>query len=371
MAENDEAAGCEPAGLGNCATTTVGKPKHIIARNNPQDLSLPRRFRGRLSPAKEAAYRAAVSNFCGAIRKINSTLDFRATSRGWAYILEEYGLGKGDLDTAQQLISECRKSRDLPINICAEDENRTAENIAELDDDSPEEFAARMVGDLKVLHHTYNPIDFWDGQKFYLEMMVEKVDLKNLLRDICRQYCVPIANSKGWNSFCSRAALMERFALREAEGKQPVLLHCGDHDPGGLDISEFLRSNFADLERAVGWTPKNLIIDRFGLNKDFIRDNNLTWIENCEASHGAHPLDGPKHPDHRKSYVQSYLARFGARKVEANALLTRPEAGRDLCERAILKYIPIGALERHQQAVNESREIARREISRLVAGGVA
>jgi hypothetical protein len=39
----------------------------------------------------------------------------------------------------------------------------------------------------------------------------------------------------------------------EAEGKHCVLLYCGDHDPGGLNISEFLRSNMADLAVAVDW----------------------------------------------------------------------------------------------------------------------
>jgi hypothetical protein len=111
------------------------------------------------------------------------------------------------------------------------------------------------------------------------------------------------------------------------------------HDPGGLQISDFLRWNMADLEKAVGWSPENLTIDRLGLNADFINDNGLTWIDNLETSKGGR-LDDPRHPDHRKAYVQDYLARFGARKCEANALVVRPPAGRDLLHRAILKYLP-------------------------------
>ena len=48
---------------------------------------------------------------------------------------------------------------------------------------------------------------------------------------------------------------MRRFADHERAGRQCVLLYCGDHDPGGLNISDFLRGNLADLECAVGWSP--------------------------------------------------------------------------------------------------------------------
>jgi hypothetical protein len=39
----------------------------------------------------------------------------------------------------------------------------------------------------------------------------------------------------------------------------------------------------------------------------------------------------PRHTDHGKAYVQDYFRRYGARKVEANALVVAPELGRDLC----------------------------------------
>src|SRR5262249_47821811 len=153
------------------------------------------------------------------------------------------------------------------------------------------------------------------------------------------EFHIPITNISGWNDINSRAAIMKRFAFWEKRGKKCVLLHCGDHDPGGLHISEFLRSNMEELADAVGWRPDNLIIERFGLNADFIEEQGLTWIDNLETGSGGR-LDDPRHPDHGKSYVQSYLARFGARKVEANALVVRPEAGRELCRQAILRHVP-------------------------------
>jgi hypothetical protein len=165
--------------------------------------------------------------------------------------------------------------------------------------------------------------------------------------------------------------MMRRFANWEAKGKQCVLIYCGDHDPGGLQISGFIRSNFNDLIGAVGWSPEHLIIERFGLDHDFIIAQGLTWIDNLETSSGKFPLDDPRHPDHRKLYVQSYLARFGAQKCEANALVTRPEAGRELCRQAILRHIDLNAVHEYERQLAEAREELRLEIRRQLDEGTA
>ena len=87
---------------------------------------------------------------------------------------------------------------------------------------------------------------------------------------------IPFANAKGWGDLNVRADMMRRFQEWEDQGKGCVLLYCGDHDPGGLHISGFLRSNMADLADAVGWSPDHLEINRFGLNYDFIQEQGLT-----------------------------------------------------------------------------------------------
>jgi hypothetical protein len=58
------------------------------------------------------------------------------------------------------------------------------------------------------------------------------------------------------------------------------------------------------------------------------------------------------------------LRQFGERKVEANALVVRPEAGRRLCLDAILRYLPEDAPERYQEALAPRREQVRAEIER-------
>lgn len=131
---------------------------------------------------------------------------------------------------------------------------------------------------------------------------------------------------------------MRHFAEHEAAGRKCVLLLCGDHDPGGLNITNSTRKMMFDLSSAVGWAPDDLIIKRFGLNKDFIEENGLTWIDNLETGSGGN-LDDENHSDNGKEYVQSYIAEHGVRKCEANALVVQPELGRQLCRDAILEYL--------------------------------
>jgi hypothetical protein len=61
------------------------------------------------------------------------------------------------------------------------------------------------------------------------------------------------------------------YGSRRKRRKTNTVLVCGDHDPGGLAITDTLRDNFNDIAKATGWTPDDLEIVRFGLNKDSAR----------------------------------------------------------------------------------------------------
>lgn len=326
---------------------------------------LPKRQRGRQSPAAEAEYREQLAAFCELIEQINSTMDFAVGSRGWCYILERHGLRKGDFAAAQRLITECRKSGDLPLDICAEDESRETVGIDQLDrNDIPEEVESWINHLRDHAHENYTPLSFWKDRPTYVEVAVEKLDLRNLFEPVCQEFHVPITNFKGWSDLNSRAAMLRRFQAKEP--RRCVLLLCGDHDPGGLHITESMRKNLADLSKAVGPLPRNLVISRFGLNEDFIDDNNLTWIDNLETSSGA-LLDDPDHRDHDKAYVQEYIELFGVRKCEANALVVEPELGRQLCRDAILEYVPADAVARYERRLTRARNKLRKALRERVS----
>jgi hypothetical protein len=348
---------------------------HIDTKQH--DLAVPKQPVGRPSPKTKAKYAAELDIWCAAIMQMYEERatdpdNFDVSSRGWCYLLEPYGLHKGDFDTAQKLINDCRKNGRLPLDVCCEDERRAADNLEDLDNPDPKAKAAAMVDYVNEAEEYYFPHSFWEAQDTYLEMMVEKIDLKNLFTSESAPFRIPTFNGGGWSDLHSRAAMMRRFKRWEEAGKRCVLLYCGDLDPGGLHIADFLRSNMADMSRAVGWSPDNLIIDRFGIDETFVNRHRVMWIENLHTSKkGGFALDDPRHEDHYKEYVQSYLKRYGARKVEATVMVQPrlvPHA-RALCRKAILKYLPASAPEEYESSLELPRRRMKAEIRRLLMRG--
>jgi hypothetical protein len=216
-----------------------------------------------------------VKVFCKLILRISATMDFKVGSRGWCYILERHGLRKGEFDAREKLITKCRKSGDLPLDICAEDASRDAVGVETVDSLGVAGKVDDLVGNLiEHGHEGYLPTSMWDDLDVYVEVAVEKLDLRNLFEPVCRELHVPITNFKGWSDLNARAAMMRRFAYWAARGKKCILLLCGDHDPGGLLITETMRKNLNDLGAAmqrlgIDWqaVDANLVISRFGRDR--------------------------------------------------------------------------------------------------------
>jgi hypothetical protein len=353
-------------------------------------IALPPRPRGRLSREAQASYDAQLQDWCAEIEQIASRLDFTVSSRGWCYVLEQRGLHKGEFDRAEKLINDCRKSGLLPLDICAVDDAREADNVQDIDNRTPNQFAQNWFAYLDKIDQHYTPFSFWDDQKYYVEMSVEKVDLKNLFAPVTKGFHVPITNVSGWNDINSRAAMSRRFKYWHARGKKCVLLLFTDHDPGGFRIANFARDNLMKVARAVDkadrlaalkrgdqeaaraaiWKPteETLTIERFGLDKEFIDKLGIEWIENLGTGSGGDLAD-KEHDDHKKDYVQDYIRKFRARKVEANALVVHVEAARKLCRDTILRFVsPRTAPARYAAKLKPYRDRVRREIRRLKRG---
>ena len=328
---------------------------------------LPKRKRGRQSEEAREQYALELELFCAGILQLRSGVDFEVGARGWGYIAESDGLiDKSDFDQVERLINDCRKSGDLPLDIVASDTKRAFDHVDEVDDRTPDEVAQAAVNNVRWAYTYYEPVSFWEHQDYYVQVQVEKATLKGLFSPVCEELHTPIATSSGWSDINQRADMMSRFRDAEADGKQCVLAYCGDHCPGGLRISDFIRSNLEDIAGAVGWHPDNLIIDRFGLNWDFILKHRLTKIDNlitgAKGQQKGICLSDARHPDHFKPYVQEYIAAFGVNKVEGEALVKVPKLGQDLCRDAILKYVDPGGVANYESARDTAQEEARQSI---------
>lgn len=292
--------------------------------------------------------------------------DFKMSSRGWGYYLEGMNaITKAQFDRVQNAINECRKMGFLPIDFTAQD---TPRQFKFLDWDTTDvyEYLLGGIDDFNNLPRDWHP-NIALEEEYYIQVLVEKVDLVTLFAPICALFRLPIATAKGWSDIYQRGEMAVRFQNAEDDGRKPVLLYCGDHDPMGLLISDTLRKNFLDLSNGhftdqEPWAPHNLIIDRFGLNFDFIEDHELTWIENLITGSGQNLAD-PAHRHHNHDYVQNYIAEYGIRKCEANAIVRDADAARQLFIDAVEVYYGEGAVARYQERISNDRAYANKILS--------
>ena len=56
------------------------------------DIVIPYRSRGRQSAAAQAKYEDDLEAFCDDLLQIQSTIEFKVSSRGWCYQLEPHGV---------------------------------------------------------------------------------------------------------------------------------------------------------------------------------------------------------------------------------------------------------------------------------------
>lgn len=304
-----------------------------------------------------------LTNFADELIALDKQIGFKVSARGWCYQLEQFRLiNKDQFDRVESVINKCRETGLLPIDFTAEEEGRKFSGIEEPESKTPRQFLKEYLKASLECEEWYTP-DWWEGEKYYIQMLVEKIDLKTLFSPVCEQYHIPIATSKGWSSMLQRAEYARRFYEAETDkGLKCVLLYCGDLDPDGLRISEFIRSNLQELSNIVwedgtpGYDPSGLTIDRFGLNYDFIIANNLTWIDNLITGSGKNLAD-PSHRNFHMPYVQEYLATIGERKCEANALVIRPAESRAMVSGIITRYLGLDALARFEskrQAIRDN-----------------
>ena len=329
---------------------------------------LPRLPPHRPNAATKAAYQDKVAAFCATILEVRSRLDFDVGSRGWAYILEgERFIDKDEIDAAQILINDCRKSGDLPLDICSEDDKRAAENLETIDP-GPQERAAGIFNYIQTAEKYYTPFSFWDDLDVYVQMAVEKSNLKNLFSKVCAEFCVPIANVGGWADLNVRAGFMQRFKEKEAEGKHA----CCSTVPTSIPAACTFRNSCARTSKPWRAPSAGRPTISASTASDLITTSSsgegLTWIENLATAKGEYPLNDKRHPDHFKPYVQDYLREYGVRKVESDALLKRPEAGRELCRQAILRYVPANAPRNYRKKLKPVRADLRCELDRLLRG---
>lgn len=108
-------------------------------------------------------------------------------------------------------------------------------------------------------------IDKWADQPCRVEVWIEKEALVGVIERICRDLDVAWFACRGYVSQSEQHAAGRRFASYIDAGQDVVLLHLGDHDPSGLDMT---RDN--DQRLALFARTREITVRRLALNRDQI-----------------------------------------------------------------------------------------------------
>jgi hypothetical protein len=331
-------------------------------------IQFPFRGRGGQTALSDADYDYKVATLRRWMQQYKQRLGFAPSSRGWCYALESAGaITKAQFDKAIRKIAELRKSGDLDFSLVAADDARALNGYDFYSrEDTPEDYLINRLKRAIKESEDYRPVSYWKHQQFYPVVMVEKIDLVQLFRQALPR-AVKIFNAGGWSDVNSRLELIREFEWAEQQDLIPVLLYCGDHDPAGLMISQTLKSQLEEIAETWGWDGlDDLEIVRFGLNADQIEEAGFSWIDNLITS-SKKDLAKPSHPDHNKAYVQDYLSQYGARKVEANALVAAPELGRQIMADAVWEWLDEEAVRQWEAENSLSVRRAKEQAANLTA----
>jgi len=151
---------------------------------------------------------------------------------------------------------------------------------------------------LQVAADSY-AIDRWDRkfQTTRVEVWIEKDALVGVFEPICREWQVPLFSCRGYTSQSAMWSAAKRFMNNYENYQDTLILHFGDHDPSGLDMTQ-------DIIGRMETFGARVEVMRLALNMDQVRE------------YGP-PPNPAKLTDSR---IGGYLANYGEESWELDAL---------------------------------------------------
>ncbi len=157
-------------------------------------------------------------------------------------------------------------------------------------------------------------MDHWAGQQYRPEVWIEKEALAGVVQSICEELDVPYFPCKGYVSQSEmRSAAVRMKNLHRETGQVPVVIHLGDHDPSGIDMTRDIIDRMEIFRVIMGRWECN----RIALNIDQVREYNP-------------PPNPAKMEDSR---YKAYIASYGHDSWELDAL--EPRVMRDLIRETV------------------------------------
>jgi len=169
---------------------------------------------------------------------------------------------------------------------------------------------------IKTALYSYR-IDKWKNQEFYIEVWIEKEALIGVISGICDDLDINYFACKGYVSQSEMYKGAERMKYKNGKNKECIIIHLGDHDPAGIDMTRDIQER-----QNLFCSPlyKDVYIKRIALNMDQIEKYN--------------PPPNPVKLTDTKA--KGYIKKFGNRNWELDAL--DPTTLKELIEETVLYY---------------------------------
>lgn len=175
-------------------------------------------------------------------------------------------------------------------------------------------------------------LDPWRNQKAYVELWFEKDALLGVFERAAEKYRLPYFSCRGYGSDSELWGAAQRIkAKNEDEYKNCVVLHLGDHDPSGIDMTR-------DIEDRLHLFGAHVAVERLALNMSQVREYNP-------------PPNPAKETDSR---FADYVEKFGDESWELDAL--EPTVLVNLVNEAAARYVDTRAWNKVIKQEAEYRE---------------
>ncbi|MFT9078080.1 hypothetical protein [Ethanoligenens sp.] len=158
-------------------------------------------------------------------------------------------------------------------------------------------------------------LDHWKGQKSYVEVWVEKDALIGIVGQICARLDVSHFSCRGYVSQSEMWGAAQRLRRHRDQGQHIILLHLGDHDPSGQDMSRDIQERLAMFDEA-----HHVQFHRLALNME-------------QIDRYSPPPNPTKLSDSR---ANGYIEKYGHDCWELDAL--EPQVISDLISENVVKY---------------------------------
>jgi len=172
--------------------------------------------------------------------------------------------------------------------------------------------------------------DLWTNQSLRFEVWIEKDALVGVIDGVCRELDVPFFSCRGYVSDSEMWNAGRRVRRHNRNGQRVVMLHLGDHDPSGIDMTRDIRERIEMFSDCGEFE-----MQRIALTMDQIEEQGP-------------PPNPAKMTDSR---YEGYVSQYGEESWELDAL--EPRFIVDLIQEAVFAERDIGLWE---EATNEQEE---------------